>query len=253
MLNIPDRDMMKFLPAVVLVQPQMGENIGASARAMKNCGLSHLHIVNPRDGWPSESAMAMAAGGADILEAAHLHDSVMDAVSDYTLVAATTARRRGVAKESLLPREAATMLHMHAMKGGKTALLFGGERAGLNNDDIALADFLITAPLNPQFSSLNLGQAVLLMAWECWMVSLQEEDQESKFEECKDNPMATTKEKSFFFSMLDEALAEGGFFPSPDTRPVVMRNIMAMFGRARLTKQDVSTLHGVIKALKRKS
>ena len=236
-----------YMPAVVLANPQMGENIGASARAMKNCGLSEMHIINPRDGWPNPAAVSMASGGSDILDHATIHDNASDALAPFTLIAATTARRRGMAKEILSPRAAAEKLIAHARAGGKPALLFGGERSGLDNADVALADIIITAPLNPEFSSLNLGQAVLLAGWECRMAALLEDNQEHD----QDLLPAALEKKQFFFNVLEGALAEGGFFANPEMQPGVMRNIMAMFNRAGLTEQDLKTLHGMVKAIKR--
>jgi tRNA/rRNA methyltransferase len=239
-----------LLPSVILVEPQMGENIGAAARAMKNCGLSSLHIVNPRDGWPNPAADAMASGGIDILNSASLADTTSQAASSYTMIAATTARRRGMAKEFHTPTEAAERLADHARSGGRTALLFGPERAGLENEDVALADFIITVPLNPAFSSLNLAQAVLLMGWECRKAAASALDATLVPDEDAPIP-ATVEEREFFFRVLEEGLDEGGFFTSPDMRPAVMRNITAMFHRAGLSIQDIRTLHGMVKALRR--
>jgi len=235
------------MPAVVLANPQMGENIGASARAMKNCGLHEMHIINPRDGWPNPAAVSMASGGSDILDHAVIHENSKDALAPFTLIAATTARRRGMAKETLSPREAAEKLVAHARAGGRPALLFGGERSGLDNEDVALADIIITAPLNPAFSSLNLGQAVLLAGWECRMAAL------SGIETSQEDELipAPSDKKQFFFNALETALSEGGFFSSPEMQPGVMRNIMAMYNRAGLTEQDLKTLHGMLKAIKR--
>lgn len=238
----------KVMPAVVLANPQMGENIGASARAMKNCGLSELHIIDPRDGWPNPAAVSMASGGSDILDNAVIHETSAKALAPFTLIAATTARKRGLAKEILPPREAAKKLIDHAKKGGRTALLFGGERSGLDNHDVALADIVITVPLNPAFSSLNLGQAVLLTGWECRMAALGEGDHGFYGDEAVSAP---SEKKQFFYQMLEDVLSDGGFFANPDMKPVVMRNIMAMFNRTDLTEQDLKTLHGMIKAIKR--
>ena len=250
-----DGDWAGYLPAVILSNPQMGENIGASARAMKNCGLSTMHIVNPRDGWPNPAAVSMAASGGDVLDHAQLHNTTREAAKLYTLIAATTARRRGMMKEILSPREAAKKLIDHARTGGKPALLFGAERSGLDNDEVALADIIITVPLNPQFPSLNLGQAVLLMGWECRMAAmenaLQEMGQAKDQDQSSEVLSARSEDKQYFFDSLEDSLEKGGFFATKDMQPGVMRNIMAMFGRADLTEQDIRTLHGMIKAIKR--
>ncbi len=238
-----------IMPAVVLANPQMGENIGASARAMKNCGMSKMHLINPRDGWPNPSAVSMAAGGADILDHATIHQTSDEALAPFTMIAATTARKRGMEKEILTPREAAQKLVKHAKAGGQPALLFGGERSGLDNEDVALADIIITAPLNPNFPSLNLGQAVLLTGWECRMAALDGVNLSD--EEDEDIMRATSENKQFFFNTLEENLSIGGFFANPEMQPSVMRNIMALYNRAGLTEQDLKTMHGMIKALKR--
>ena len=137
---------------------------------------------------------------------------------------------------------------MKAKGGGKTALLFGAERSGLDNDEVALADIIITVPLNPQFSSLNLGQAVLLMGWECRMAAMEGAPQDQQQD---DTLSARSEDKQYFFDTLEKHLEKGGFFATPDMQPGVMRNIMAMFGRADLTEQDIRTLHGMVKAIKR--
>ena len=253
-MTSPDHDDLinpAHLPAVVLANPQMGENIGASARAMKNCGLSEMHIINPRDGWPNPAAVSMAAGGADILDHPKIHETSADALAPFTLIAATTARRRGMVKEILTPREAAEKLVAHAKAGGRPALLFGGERSGLDNEDVALADIIITAPLNPDYPSLNLGQAVLLTGWECRMAALagNKAEPEPKLE--PELSLAPSEQKQYFFKTLEDNLAEGDFFANPDMQAGVMRNIMAMFNRAGLSEQDLNTLHGMLKSIKR--
>ena len=241
----------RLLPGVILVEPQMGENIGASARAMKNCGLEELHIVAPRDGWPNPAAVAMASGGADILEGAGLHDTVGEAAGPFTMIAATTARKRGMAKSAVSPDEAASMLAEHARGGGRTALMFGPERAGLDNDAVAAADFIVTVPLNPAFSSLNLGQAVLLMGWACRRELMEGGEPGEADADSPVSPPASAEDKEFLFGVLEQHLAEGGFFTSEGMRPGVMRNITAMFQRANLTEQEVRTIHGMIKSLRR--
>ena len=246
-----DGDWAGYLPSVILSNPQMGENIGASARAMKNCGLSTMHIVNPRDGWPNPAAVSMAASGADVLDHAQLHDTTREAAKPYTLIAATTARRRDMMKDILSPREAAQKLIDHAKAGGKSALLFGAERSGLDNEDVALADIIITVPLNPQFPSLNLGQAVLLMGWECRMAAMENASPSKDHDQSSEMLSARSEDKQYFFDTLEDSLEKGGFFATADMQPGVMRNIMAMFGRADLTEQDIRTLHGMVKAIKR--
>ncbi len=239
-----------LMPAVILSHPQMGENIGAAARAMKNCGCDDLRLVNPRDGWPNPAAEAMASGGADILTAASVFDTTSQAVEDLTLLIATTARKRGMAQTVMTPRQAAEAIMAHHQAGGRAGMLFGAERAGLDNDEAALANIIVTVPLNPAFSSLNLAQAVLLMGWECRMAGLAlSPDMISNSSDGDD--IASLGEREFFYGVLEDSIAKGGFFASPDMRPVIMRNIRAMFNKAPLSTQDIRTLHGIIKAIAR--
>jgi len=239
-----------MMPAVILSYPQMGENIGAAARAMKNCGLHDLRLVKPRDGWPNPAAEAMASGGADILTAAKVFETTPEAAGDITLLIATTARKRGMAQTVMTPRQAANAIISHHQAGGRAGMLFGAERAGLDNDEAALANILVTVPLNPAFSSLNLAQAVLLMGWECRMAGLavsQEQGETASEEDDK----ASLEDREYFYAMLEDSIAKGGFFASPDMRPVIMRNIKAMFNKAPLSTQDIRTLHGIVKAIAR--
>jgi tRNA/rRNA methyltransferase len=239
-----------MMPAVILSHPQMGENIGAAARAMKNCGLHDLRLVKPRDGWPNPAAEAMASGGADILTAAKVFETTPEAAGDITLLIATTARKRGMAQTVMTPRQAANAIISHHQAGGRAGMLFGAERAGLDNDEAALANILVTVPLNPAFSSLNLAQAVLLMGWECRMAGLavsQEQGETASEEDDK----ASLEDREYFYAMLEDSIAKGGFFASPDMRPVIMRNIKAMFNKAPLSRQDIRTLHGIVKAIAR--
>ena len=235
--------------ATILSHPQMGENIGASARAMKNCGLSDLRLVAPRDGWPNPSAEAMASGGADVLAGARVFATTAEATADLTLLVATTARTRSQTQQYMTPREAAAALVAHQNTGGRGGLLFGGERAGLTNDEVADANITVNVPLNPEFASLNLAQAVLLMGWECRMAWL-----ESKGEVVEENEAdtpATLDERAYFFDALEARLGAGGFFASPEMQPVIMRNIKGIFNKANLTSQEIQTLHGVLKAIEK--
>ena len=150
-------------PVVILVEPQLGENIGACARAMLNCGLTEMRIVNPRDGWPNEKAVANASGADSVLDRAALFDTVADAIADLQRVYATTARRRDMLKPVMTPRAAAREIVAEGKRGERTGVLFGAERKGLHNDDVVLAHTIIEAPLNPAFASLNLAMAVLLV------------------------------------------------------------------------------------------
>jgi tRNA/rRNA methyltransferase len=244
-----------LMPAVILSHPQMGENIGSAARAMKNCGCSDLRLVAPRDGWPNPAAVAIASGGSDLLDKAAVHAATSDAAADITLLVATTARKRGMAQIEMNPRQAAAAVIAHHQAGGKAALLFGGERAGLDNDEVALANIIVTVPLNPAFSSLNLAQAVLLMGWECRMAALAACDGHAMDDilapDQGDHMLAEHGTRAFFYQMLEEKIASGGFFTNPDMRTVVMRNIKAMFNRFPLSEQDIRTLHGIMKSIER--
>jgi tRNA/rRNA methyltransferase len=238
-------------PVVILIRPQLGENIGAAARAMMNCGLHEMRIVAPRDGWPNPAALPMAAGGASIIESATVHDSVAAAAHDLTFLAALSARRRDMPVRTGDPRGVTTELLRH---GGKAGLMFGPEASGLDNEDVVRADCLVTANLNPDYPSLNLAQAVLLMAWE-WRAAATgaaEADDQPDMAKAAAGDMATILERDRFHERLEAELDSGGFFISPEMAPAVKRNLRALFGRARPTSQEISTLHGVIQALTKK-
>ena len=253
-------------PVVILARPQMGENIGAAARAMMNCELYDLRLVEPRDGWPNPAALPMAAGGSGIIEKAVVFESLADATHDVSFMAAASARRRDLPIKSVNPRVAASMLLAHGphssasdadtQKGLRTAMLFGPEASGLNNDEVVLADVLVTAPLNPAYPSLNLAQAVLLMAWEWRMAAHIEDTLEPMLSAQQPNMSdwqhATVQERDFLFQRLETALDEGGFFTAPHMAATVKRNIRALFTRAMPSAQEISTLHGVIQALTRR-
>ena len=230
-------------PVIILVRPQLGENIGAAARAMMNCGLTDLRLVAPRDGWPNPAALPMAAGGSRIIENATIYDSVADAAYDLTFLAALSARRRDMPVRSNDPRGVIPDILAHA---GKAGLMFGPEQSGLDNDDVVRADYLVTADLNPDYPSLNLAQAVLMMAWE-WRVAAAAADGGAT--PPPDHAPATIQERDRFHQRLEAALDEGGFFISPEMAPAVKRNLRALFARANPTSQEISTLHGVIQAL----
>jgi tRNA/rRNA methyltransferase len=235
-------------PAVVLSNPQLGENIGAAARAMKNFGLSDLRLVSPRDGWPNEKARAMAAGALDVVDAARVYGDLKTALADLQLVYATTARGRGVAKPVLTPAEAGARLHAASARSESAGLLFGNERAGLDNDEISLADAVITVP-TAEFASLNLAQAVLLTAYE-WFTTVDE----TPPTQIDHGPIArkATREEMFqLFDHLESELLRSGFLYPPDKEPPMVRNIRAMLNRADLTDQEVRTLRGMIVALVR--
>jgi len=232
-------------PAIILVEPQLGENIGAAVRAMYNCGLTDLRLVKPRDGWPNKKAVAMASGADVVLDEARLFDRVEDAVADLRHVYATTARDRFMVKRVLTPRRAAAEMRSFAGEGEACGVLFGPERTGLVNDHVALADTVLTVPLNPAFSSLNLGQAVLLVGYE-WFTS-GDETPAALLPTGHSTP-ATKEELLRFFGHFEEELDRSGFLRTKDKRPGMIRNLRNLFQRAEPTAQELRTLHGIITA-----
>ena len=232
-------------PAIILCRPQLGENIGAAARAMKNFGLSDLRLVAPRDDWPNERAYAMAVTARPVLDEAKLYDNLPDALADLNIVYATTARDRGITKEIITPPEAAKRLRRVTI-GDKTGLLFGNERAGLENDDISLADCVITIP-TAEFASINLGQAVLLCCYE-WFKSA-DDTPPARIEHNPLHRKPRREEMIQLFDHLEGELTRTGFLYPPDKREHMQRAIRATIHRAKLTYQEVQTLRGMIVAL----
>lgn len=233
-------------PAMVLVAPQMGENIGAAARAMLNCGLSTLRIVNPRDGWPNERADAMAAGALERMPPVGVYDSTAAALADCHYVVATTARARDMVKPVMTARAAGVELARRAAAGERTAILFGAERTGLDNDDAALAHALVTIPLNPAFSSLNLGQAVLLLSYE-WAQAL--DDTPPVQHPTGDSTPVPHDKLVELMQRLEHELETHGFFRSAEQKPAMVQNLRALLTRAQMTEQEARTFHGIISAL----
>ena len=226
-------------PAIVLVRPQLGENIGMAARAMMNCGLDELRIAAPRDGWPNPAARAAAAGADAVIDSARVFDTAAEAVADLQLVLATTARRRDVEKPVHGPRDAARLLRE---SGARAGILFGPERSGLDNNEAGLAAAIVEAPLNPDFPSLNLAQAVFLVAWE-WRTAGPPPQPPPP------SGLATAEAFEGFWQHLDGALDAAGYYREPKLKPTVQRNLRAVFARAGLTGQEVRTLRGVIARL----
>jgi tRNA/rRNA methyltransferase len=234
-------------PAIILARPQLGENIGAAARAMGNFGLGDLRLVNPRDGWPNEKAAAMAAGAAHIVTSAKLFPSLKDALADLQIVYATTARDRDVAKQVLTPEEAAKRLREADVAGMKTGILFGAERAGLDNDEVSLADAIINIPADPAFTSFNLGQAVLLTGYEWFKIG--DATPAERIDHGGVAVPATREELFQLFGHLEDELLKSGFLYPPDKSPPIIRNLRALLHRAGMTNQEVRTLRGVVTAL----
>ncbi len=233
-------------PSIILSYPQLGENIGAAARAMANFGLADLRLVQPRHGWPDAKAAAMAAGAANVVEQARVFTSLRDALSDLNLVYATTARERGTTKEVVTPAEAARRLRVASTRGEKIGILFGNERAGLDNDEVSLADAVITIP-TAEFASLNLGQAVLIMAYEWFRAS--DATPPARLEYGPIHRKPTRREMFGLFDHLERELKESGFLFPPEKRDAMVRAVRATIHRARLTYQEVQTLRGMLVAL----
>ncbi|MCB1037427.1 MAG: RNA methyltransferase [Acidobacteria bacterium] len=234
-------------PAIILVEPQLGENIGTTARAMYNCGLTDLRLVRPRDGWPNPMATKAASGADPVLEAARLFDSTAEAAADLQRIYATTARPRDMVKPVLTPRLAAQEMYRLAARGEAFGVLFGPERTGLSNDDVVLAESILAVPLNPAFSSLNLAQAVLLIGYE-WYQGLAQATEERELPQAGSRP-ATSEELMHFFRHLEDDLIDAGFLLPVEKRPIMIRNLRNVFQRARLTDQELRTLHGVVRSL----
>jgi tRNA/rRNA methyltransferase len=233
-------------PAIVLVEPQLGENIGAAARAMLNCGLTDLRLVRPRDGWPNEKAVAASSGAAEVIEGARVFDRVEDAIADLDYVLATTARERDQVKRILAPRSAAEEMRARWAAGGRPGVMFGPERTGLVNDDVALADAALTVPLNPAFCSLNLAQAVLLVGYEWFQTGDLPPD---RLVHMGQSRLAAKAELINLFERLEAELDAGGFYTNEDKRPIMVRNVRNLLHRAEMTDQEVRTFHGIIAAL----
>ena len=234
-------------PAVVLVDPQLGENIGMAARAMLNCALFDLRLVRPRDGWPNEKAVSAACGADAVLERLRLHETAADAVADLQRVYAATARPRDMTKEVVTPRQAASDMRRLTAAGVRCGVLFGGEAKGLGNDDVALADAVLTVPLNPGFSSLNLAHAVFSIGYEWFQAA--DPTAATALAWPKETRPANKAELFALFGHLEKELDACGFLHVKEKRPVMVRNLRNLFQRARLSEQEVRTLRGVIAGL----
>jgi tRNA/rRNA methyltransferase len=233
-------------PTIILSRPQLGENIGAAVRAMKNFGLSELRLVSPRDGWPNEKAVHMAAGAADLLETVQLYDSAPAALGDLQLVFAATARERGVAKPVVTPQEAARQLRAAAARGLRCGLLFGNERSGLDNEEVSLATSVVTIP-TAEFSSLNLGQSVMLLCYEWFRAA--DATPAVRIDHGPIAKKATREEMFQLFEHLEGELLSNGFLYPPNKDTPMVRHMRALLNRANLTDQEVRTIRGMIVAL----
>jgi tRNA/rRNA methyltransferase len=228
-------------PIIVLVRPQLGQNIGKAARAMLNFGLTEMRLVSPRDGWPNPEAGPAASGADTVLEQAQVFESVADAVADCAHVYATTVRKRGVTKPVVTPAEAAAAMRTQP---GRSAILFGPERSGLETDDVAVARDILTVPINPEFGSLNLAQAVILVAYE-WSkgeVLVQPPAVEL-------DPPATQQELDGMIEQLETMLDGAGYFFPPDRVPSTKRTLRTMLTKPAWNAQEVRTLRGILTSL----
>ena len=236
-------------PTVILVRPQLADNVGSVARAMANGGLFHLRLVAPRDGWPQERAWRMASGADRILDEATVHPSVADAVADLHHVFATCPRPRHIIKPVLTARGGAAEIVACGQRGLKTGVLFGPERTGLDNEDIAWADSLIRYDLNPDFMSLNLAQAVMVMGYEWWLARSPEQPMREL--QVNETTPATKGELDNFMTHLISACDDSGFLRNEQKRPGMVRNLRHFFQRGEVTRQELNTLHGVVTELGR--
>lgn len=233
-------------PVVVLVEPQLGENIGAAVRAMANFGLSRLRIVKPVQGWPNERAYVMAAGADRVLDRAEIFPTLADAIADCTFVLATTARNHDQAKPVIGPDEAAARLEPKIAAGETVAIVFGRERNGLENEEVAQADAIVTLPVNPAFASLNLAQAVLICAYEWFKLA---GGGELPFAAPDRSPPAAKQQLAAFFDDLERELDRVEFYRPREKRGTMSTNLRNIFNRMSPTTQDIRTLHGIVTAL----
>lgn len=246
-------------PAVILVNPQLGENIGTAARAMANFALHELRLVDPRDGWPNDKAVGAASGADWVVHAATVHPDCPAAIADLHFVYATTARPRGMVKEVFSPETAARDMRARIAAGQKVGVMFGRERWGLDNDEVSLADVIISAPVDPAFASLNIAQAVLLVGYEWYKLGAETlglgTDEAPPVErpglQMPRTRPATREELLRLLAHLEGELEAAGFFKSPDMRPTMVRNLRNAVHRAGLTEQEVRSLRGVIASLTR--
>ena len=233
-------------PSIILSHPRLGENIGAAARAIANFGMHELRLIKPKCPWPNEKATAMAVGASKVTEDARLYSSLEEGLGDLNYVLATTARARGITKEILTPAEGARRLHAARVRGEKCGILFGNERTGLENDEVSLCDAVITIPTSG-FSSINLGQAVLLIAYEWFRAS--DETLPAVVEHNPAHRKPTREEMFALFDHLEQELTANGFLFPPEKGAAMMRAMRATIHRARLTYQEVQTIRGMIVAM----
>lgn len=236
-------------PVFILVRPQLAENIGTAARAMMNCAVEEMRIVSPDEDPLSPRAVAASSGAEEILRNARVFDSVKDAVADLQTVYATTGRPRDMVKPVFTGEGMAADIVKRRKSGTKCGVLFGPERTGLENDDLNYADIIVNIPLNPKHCSLNLAQAVLLAGYEIFRLS---DKTPAEALPVPREEFADKTETEHFFAHLEDELTKAGYFRVPEKRPRMVRNLRNIFMRARLTSQEIRTLHGVIADLTRR-
>lgn len=239
-------------PAVILVKPQMGENIGAACRAMWNFGLTDLRLVAPRDGWPNPAAVAMASGATRVLDAARVYDDVAAAASELTALYATTARPRELTKRVLTPEAAAREIIERQAAGERAGVLFGGERAGLENAEVIAANAIVAVPANPVFASLNLAQCVLLMGYELRKAWTAAPERAAAAAEAGGPEMASREAVDGLYRHLEEELEAAHYFWPEHKREAMAASLRNFLSRAPMTDQDARMLRGVVRTLAQK-
>lgn len=238
-----------ILPAIILVEPQLAENVGMAARAMMNCGLCEMRLVNPRENHLGDKAVAASSNAEEILYNAKVYTSTEEAVSDLNFICATTARHRDQTKPVMSAEFAARKMNELSKSGVRCGVLFGPERTGLNNRDVCLADAIINIPLNPKHCSLNLSQAVLLAGYEIFKTQVFQENEAL----VTNHSVPTTRDKVVkFCEYIEEQMSDCGNFKSEERRDKLVINLRNIFTRSQLTEQELNTLYGVINHLLRK-
>ncbi|MBQ3695823.1 MAG: RNA methyltransferase [Alphaproteobacteria bacterium] len=232
-------------PIIILVRPQLAENVGMVARAMMNCGLSKLRLVCPRENWLGKRAVSASSGAAVVLEQAKVYDSLNEALSDINVAFATTARVRDMIKRLIGPIIATQKTSAYLQKGEKVAWVFGPERTGLENSDLSLSDALVQIPLNPAHSSLNLSQAVLIMGYHWWTRSFKDQETLSTGQSIA----ATKQQLGLFLNHMDEVLEEKGYYTFKEKKERMRRNLHNIFERNGLTDSELRTLYNVLDIL----
>ena len=236
-------------PVIILSNPQLGRNIGSIARVMNNFCFQDLRIINPRDGWPNEDAKSTAAGAKIILKNTKIFSSIKSASNGINLLFSATARSRDLNIREITINEAITKSISHNKGENKSAFLFGPENSGLSNDEIVISDYTFSIPVNPEFTSLNLSHAVMVVCWEYYKNIFNNKNLFTKNNAKEKVQLASIKEKEYFFSKLNEMLDKSNFFHSKEMNISIMKNMKALFNRSSLTTQEINTLNGIIKSL----